>query len=69
VNDAPVVASELADRSVFESDVLDWTVPAGTFTDVDGDALALTATRADGTALPDWLQFADGHFTGQAPAD
>jgi hypothetical protein len=69
VNYAPVVASVLADRSVFESDVLDWTVPGGTFADVDGDTLALSATRADGSALPDWLQFADGHFTGQAPAD
>ena len=42
-------------------------MPAGTFPDVDGDALTLSARLADGAALPTWLAF-DGHrFTGTPP--
>jgi uncharacterized delta-60 repeat protein len=33
------------------------TIPAGTFTDADGDALTYAATLADGSPLPVWLQF------------
>lgn len=39
---------------------------ANTFQDTDGDAITLSATQADGTALPAWLTFTPetGLFTG-----
>ncbi len=41
------------------------------FTDADGDALALSITRAGGTAAPDWLSFdpATKRLTGTPPAN
>jgi len=57
-NDAPIVASVINEQSVNEGDNLDFTVPAGTFTDIDqGDTLTYTATMAGGAALPGWLHF------------
>ncbi|MCL6338828.1 tandem-95 repeat protein [Pectobacterium carotovorum subsp. carotovorum] len=66
VNDAPVVATPLPAQSVAQDGSLSFTVPAGTFTDPDGDTLTLSATLADGTALPTWLSFnpATGTFSG-----
>ncbi len=71
VNDAPVVAQALADRSVTEGAAFAITLPAGSFVDIDnGDVLTLSATLADGTALPSWLLFsaATATFSGTAPA-
>jgi Ca2+-binding RTX toxin-like protein len=57
-NDAPTVASTLANQSVLEDTALSFQVPAGSFADVDaGDTLTYSATLADGTALPSWLNF------------
>jgi hypothetical protein len=69
VNDAPVVANLLADRSVAEDTAVNFTLPANSFSDVDGDTLALTATLAGGAALPTWLTFnaATGTFSGTPP--
>ncbi|MFJ5434119.1 putative Ig domain-containing protein [Pectobacterium sp. CHL-2024] len=66
VNDAPVVATPISAQSVAQDGSLSFTVPAGTFTDPDGDTLTLSATLADGTALPAWLSFnpATGTFSG-----
>ncbi|MCW2475287.1 putative Ig domain-containing protein [Candidatus Symbiopectobacterium sp. NZEC151] len=66
VNDAPVVATPIPAQSVDQDNSLNFTVPAGTFTDPDGDTLTLSATLADGTALPSWLSFnpATGTFSG-----
>ncbi|MEI7180332.1 putative Ig domain-containing protein [Pectobacterium carotovorum] len=66
VNDAPVVATPIPTQSVAQDGSLSFTVPAGTFTDPDGDTLALSATLADGTALPAWLSFnpTTGTFSG-----
>lgn len=66
-NDAPQVAGAITDQSTLEDAPFTFSVPAGTFTDVDmGDALTLSATLADGTALPAWLLFdpATQAFTG-----
>jgi trimeric autotransporter adhesin len=66
-NDAPVVAVPLSDTSTLEDQPFSFTVPAGTFTDIDqGDRLAYSATMADGSALPGWLSFdaATGTFSG-----
>ncbi len=71
VNDAPVLVNGLVDRSVAEDTAVGFTIPADTFADVDGDALTLSATLADGSPLPGWLAFdpATGRFSGQPPAD
>ncbi|MFW5411213.1 putative Ig domain-containing protein [Pectobacterium brasiliense] len=66
VNDAPVVATPIPAQSVAQDGSLSFTVPAGTFTDPDGDTLSLSATLANGSALPSWLTFnsATGTFSG-----
>lgn len=69
VNDAPVVSLALADASVAEDSAIDITLPPGSFADVDGDTLALSARLAGGAALPSWLSFANGRFTGTPPLD
>ncbi|MCW2479894.1 putative Ig domain-containing protein [Candidatus Symbiopectobacterium sp. NZEC135] len=66
VNDAPVVATPIPAQSIAQDGSLNFTVPAGTFTDPDGDTLTLSATQADGSALPSWLSFnpTTGTFSG-----
>ncbi|KHS77414.1 putative Ig domain-containing protein, partial [Pectobacterium carotovorum] len=66
VNDAPVVSGTIAAQSIAQGGSLNVTIPAGTFTDPDGDTLTLSATLADGSALPAWLSFnpATGTFSG-----
>jgi hypothetical protein len=58
VNDAPTVANAVADQAATEGAAFTFTVPSNTFADLDSaDTLSYTATRADGSALPSWLQF------------
>ncbi|WP_233965662.1 putative Ig domain-containing protein, partial [Pectobacterium versatile] len=66
VNDAPVVSGTIPAQNIAQGGSLNITVPADTFTDPDGDTLTLSATLADGTALPSWLSFnpATGTFSG-----
>jgi VCBS repeat-containing protein len=66
VNDAPVLAAGIADVSVAEEGAVSFTIPAGTFTDVDNATLTLSTST-----LPSWLTFdaATGTFTGTAPLD
>ena len=54
VNDAPVVASPIADTSVNEDTAWSYAIPAGSFTDVDS-VLTYTATLSSGAALPSWV--------------
>jgi DNA-binding beta-propeller fold protein YncE len=60
-NDAPVVANEIADQTVDEDTAYSYTIPANTFTDVDGDNLTYTTS-----ALPPGLTFdsASGTISG-----
>ena len=69
VNDAPILVTALADLSVEEDSAINIDLPAGSFADVDEDALTLIANMVDGSALPAWLQFADGNFSGTPPQD
>jgi Ca2+-binding RTX toxin-like protein len=63
-NDAPVVAAPIADQGAAEDSAFGFTVPAGSFADMDaGDTLAYTAALADGSALPSWLTFDAGTRT------
>jgi Ca2+-binding RTX toxin-like protein len=67
VNDAPTVATPLADQTVSEDVPFNILVPANTFADQDaGAVLTLSASLADGTALPTWLTFnaATATFSG-----
>ena len=71
VNDAPVVATPLADQTTAEDAAFSFVVPAATFADVDaGDTLTVSALLADGNPLPAWLDFnaATGTFSG-TPSD
>jgi hypothetical protein len=45
VNDAPVVSGSIPAQSIAQGGSLNFTLPAGIFTDPDGDALTLNATR------------------------
>lgn len=67
VNDAPQLVQPLPDRTAAIDAVFSLALPAGSFADVDGDALVLSASRADGSALPAWLAFdaASGTFSGR----
>ena len=71
VNDAPELALPVADQSVSVGSGFALSLEAGMFTDVDpGDALTYAATRADGSALPEWLVFdaASRSFSGTPAA-
>ncbi len=58
VSDHPVLAGELADQTIYEDEAYEYTIPAGVFTDPDGDeTLSFSASLADGAALPAWLSF------------
>jgi hypothetical protein len=66
-NDAPIVAIAIVDQVSDEDTAFSFTVPAGTFSDAEGDTLTLTATLANDTALPAWLLFDGTTFTGTPP--
>jgi len=57
VNDAPVVATAIADLAVAQNALFSFAIPAGTFSDIDGDILSYSASLADGSSLPTWLSF------------
>lgn len=74
--DAPVVATPLDQIAVDDlgealvsNAAFTASLPAGIFVDPDGDSLSVTATMADGTALPEWLNFNGSSFTGTAPLE
>ncbi len=71
VNDAPIVVQVISDQTSDEDTSWSYAIPASTFSDVDGDALTLTATLADGTELPAWLSFDSNTqtFSGTPPRD
>lgn len=69
VNDAPVVLQPLEAVSSPEDAAISIAIPTNAFTDVDGDTLTLTATLADGSNLPAWLDFDGGILSGNPPQD
>lgn len=57
-NDTPEVGATVADYQATEDEPFAFTVPQDAFHDIDvGDVLTLSATQADGSALPSWLHF------------
>ena len=67
-NQAPTLEAAIADQAATEGDPFAFTLPAGTFADPDADALTLTATLEDGSALPGWLGFDGVGFSGTPAA-
>ncbi|MEX8512724.1 MAG: cadherin-like domain-containing protein, partial [Leptothrix ochracea] len=69
VNDAPVVATQVAQTmvagAVANAQPFSFTLPSGLFTDVDS-TLTLSVVQANGSALPAWLNFdaATGTLSG-----
>uniref|UniRef100_UPI00261339C0 tandem-95 repeat protein n=1 Tax=uncultured Tateyamaria sp. TaxID=455651 RepID=UPI00261339C0 len=71
-NDAPLPPFlPLLPEFSAEDEAVSFTLPPDAFTDPNGDPLTLTATLADGTALPDWLAFdaVAESFSGTPPQD
>jgi glucose/arabinose dehydrogenase len=68
-NGTPVVATPLVDQIGTAGSAWSYTLPAGTFTDPEANALTLTATLANGQALPSWVTFnaQTGSFAGTPP--
>jgi glucose/arabinose dehydrogenase len=68
-NVAPVVAKPIADQTGNRGTEFSFAVPAGSFTDANGDKLSYSAKLADGSALPSWLKLdpATGLFSGMVP--
>jgi Ca2+-binding RTX toxin-like protein len=56
-NQAPEAGATLGDQTFQEGDSISVTLPDGAFSDPDGDALSYSASLADGSMLPTWLQF------------
>ncbi|ODU32494.1 MAG: hypothetical protein ABS93_00265 [Thiobacillus sp. SCN 62-729] len=57
-NDAPVLATPIADQMAVAGSFFSYQVPAGTYADVDvSDNLSYSATLSDGQPLPSWLTF------------
>ncbi len=62
----PVISNQTASQTWRQGTAVNFALATNTFTDPQGSALSYTATLADGTALPSWLNFnaATGTFSG-----
>ena len=56
-NVAPVVVIPLLDQNATENTAFSYTVTSNSFADANKDTLSYSATLADGSALPSWLNF------------
>lgn len=64
-NDPPVVVNVLPDAEILVGEFFEYIIPENTFMDPEGGDLSLSATLADDTDLPDWINFVDnGNGTG-----
>ncbi|MBU6339714.1 MAG: cadherin-like domain-containing protein, partial [Rickettsiales bacterium] len=71
VNDAPILSTQVTDKSYKAGNSFSLVISTTAFSDVDvGDVLTYSATLADGSALPDWLVFdaATRTFSGNPPS-
>jgi len=67
---APALTSQTANQSWVQGQQVSLTLPAGTFTDPQGQTLTYAAAQANGQALPSWLSFnaTTRTFSGTVPA-
>jgi Ca2+-binding RTX toxin-like protein len=57
-NDAPIVTNAIDNAQVTDGSTFSWALPANVFTVIDlGDVLGFNMTLADGSALPNWLNY------------
>lgn len=57
-NDAPTLVNPIANQSVDENSLFNFTIPANTFNDIDrDDSLTYTVILANGNTLPSWLSY------------
>ena len=63
VEDAPVLATPIANQRATVGEPFSFTIPAGAFEDGDGDLLNYEATLTDDNPLPAWLMFDDTTLT------
>lgn len=64
-NDAPILENPIDDQIVNIGNNFKFNVPTDTFADIDlGDSLTFSATLADGSPLPSWLNLEAGLFNG-----
>ena len=63
-NDTPEVDQGIANQNVDEEAAFNFEVPSDAFSDVDDVSLTLSATLADDSPLPSWLNFNGTTFTG-----
>jgi Putative Ig domain len=66
----PIISAQTPAQTWKQAQAVSFTLAANTFTDPQQEALAYTATLANGQALPSWLSFnaATRTFTGTVPA-
>ncbi|MBE9225656.1 DUF4347 domain-containing protein [Phormidium sp. LEGE 05292] len=58
LNEAPFITAAIANQTTTTGTAFSYIVPTTTFSDPDaGDAITLSATLSDGSALPTWLSF------------
>lgn len=69
-NTAPVLSVALQDQNATANSLFNFNIPAGSFTDADGDALTYSALLSSGGGLPSWLNFdaATATFSGTPTA-
>jgi Ca2+-binding RTX toxin-like protein len=66
-NTAPILAKAIGNPNIVTTNsTLNYTIPAGTFSDANSDPLIYSATLANGTLLPSWLSIngTTGNFSG-----
>ncbi|MGE5657358.1 MAG: putative Ig domain-containing protein [Actinomycetota bacterium] len=68
-NRPPVVEVSIPGQKATENKAFNFTLPANTFIDPDGDALTLSASLANSNPLPSWLTFnpTTRQFSGTPP--
>ncbi|HEY9835746.1 MAG TPA: putative Ig domain-containing protein, partial [Vampirovibrionales bacterium] len=70
-NAAPVLENAISSLNAIAFQPFSFTLPDDTFSDPDGDSLTYITTLANGSPLPEWLQFDSitGTFTGLPTQD
>jgi type VI protein secretion system component Hcp len=71
-NTAPILATAIGNPNIVTTNsTLNYTIPAGTFSDANNDPLIYSAALANGATLPSWLTFntTTGNFSGKMPTD
>lgn len=58
-NQPPIIDEQIVDQIAYRSQLYYLKITEEMFTDPDGDLLTFLVSQADGTFIPDWLQYED----------